>query len=135
MFVREEIEALSQKRNPQNVMVSYQSRAGVCVLKLEGGIGAVALRGWQRPVVWIGASLPLIGAFLGEPERYAYNLQSGGIASKVTYHTNGLIHHPWLNHDQQLKGNSHEQANADRNDRLDIHPNGRVGEKLVWIES
>ncbi|GBO23113.1 hypothetical protein AVEN_213194-1 [Araneus ventricosus] len=61
------------------------------------------------------------------------NQPTGGIASKVTYHTNGLIHHPWLNHDQQLKGNSHEQANADRNDRLDIHPNGRVGEKLVWI--
>ncbi|GBN14052.1 hypothetical protein AVEN_274703-1, partial [Araneus ventricosus] len=47
---------------------------------------------------------------------------------------NGLIHHPWLNHDQQLKGNLQEQANADRNDRLDIHPKGRVGEKLVWIE-
>ncbi|GBM86698.1 hypothetical protein AVEN_222222-1 [Araneus ventricosus] len=46
----------------------------------------------------------------------------------------GLIHHPWLNPDQQLKGNLHEQANADRNDRPDVSPNWRVGEKLVWLE-
>ncbi|GBL86999.1 hypothetical protein AVEN_273895-1 [Araneus ventricosus] len=38
--------------------------------------------------------------------------------------TNGLIHHPWLNYDQRLKGNLHEQANADRNDRQD-DPNWR----------
>ncbi|GBM66503.1 hypothetical protein AVEN_23769-1 [Araneus ventricosus] len=37
----------------------------------------------------------------------------------------GLIHHPWLNPDQRLKGNLHEQANADRNDRLDVSPNWR----------
>ncbi|GBL66409.1 hypothetical protein AVEN_243915-1 [Araneus ventricosus] len=36
--------------------------------------------------------------------------------------TNGLIHHPWLNHDQRLKGNLHKQANAERNDRLDVYP-------------
>ncbi|GBM53300.1 hypothetical protein AVEN_259292-1 [Araneus ventricosus] len=47
----------------------------------------------------------------------------------LTYikNANGLIHHPWLNHDQQLKGNSHEQANADRNDQLYVYPNWRVG--------
>ncbi|GBO12811.1 hypothetical protein AVEN_231768-1 [Araneus ventricosus] len=39
--------------------------------------------------------------------------------------SNGLIHHPWLNPDQRLKGNLHEQANADRNDRLDVSPNWR----------
>ncbi|GBM35949.1 hypothetical protein AVEN_71929-1 [Araneus ventricosus] len=47
---------------------------------------------------------------------------------------NGLIHHPWLNHDQRLKGNLHEQANADRNYQLDVYPNWRVGEKLVLLE-
>ncbi|GBO09493.1 hypothetical protein AVEN_51909-1 [Araneus ventricosus] len=46
----------------------------------------------------------------------------------------GLIRHPWLNHDQRLNGNLHEPANADRNDRLDVYPNWRVGEKLVWLE-
>ncbi|GBL89011.1 hypothetical protein AVEN_255167-1 [Araneus ventricosus] len=51
---------------------------------------------------------------------------------KCTY--NGLIHHAWLNPDQRLKGNLHEQANADRNDRLDVSPNWRVGKKLVWLE-
>ncbi|GBO37195.1 hypothetical protein AVEN_3288-1 [Araneus ventricosus] len=48
--------------------------------------------------------------------------------------TDGLIHHPWLNPDQRLNGNLHEQANADRNDRLDVSSNWRVGEKLVWRE-
>ncbi|GBM64204.1 hypothetical protein AVEN_159588-1 [Araneus ventricosus] len=48
--------------------------------------------------------------------------------------TYGLIHHPWLNHDQRLKGNLHEQANADRNDELDVYLNWRVGEKLVLLE-
>ncbi|GBM84173.1 hypothetical protein AVEN_171976-1 [Araneus ventricosus] len=51
------------------------------------------------------------------------------------FHTSyGLIHHPWLNPDQRLKGNLPEQANADRNNRLDVSPNWRVGEKLVWLE-
>ncbi|GBM11203.1 hypothetical protein AVEN_133930-1 [Araneus ventricosus] len=48
---------------------------------------------------------------------------------KSTY---GLIHHPGLNHDQRLKGNLHEQANAGRNDRLVVYPNCRVGEKLSF---
>ncbi|GBN36967.1 hypothetical protein AVEN_216704-1 [Araneus ventricosus] len=52
----------------------------------------------------------------------------------ITKATHDLIHHPWLNPDQRLKGNLHEQANADRNDRLDVSPNWRVGEKLVWLE-
>ncbi|GBN39182.1 hypothetical protein AVEN_15522-1 [Araneus ventricosus] len=52
--------------------------------------------------------------------------------SLLKYH--GLIHHPWLNPDQRLKRNVHEHANADRNDRLDVSPNWRVGEKLVWLE-
>ncbi|GBO14575.1 hypothetical protein AVEN_80035-1 [Araneus ventricosus] len=45
----------------------------------------------------------------------------------VEKHFYGLIHHPWLNHDQRLKGNLHEQANADRSDQLDVYPNWRVG--------
>ncbi|GBL80155.1 hypothetical protein AVEN_29140-1 [Araneus ventricosus] len=53
---------------------------------------------------------------------------------KAYYYNYGLIHHPWLNPDQRLKGNLHEQANADRNDRLDVSPNWRAGEKLVWLE-
>ncbi|GBN48954.1 hypothetical protein AVEN_236152-1 [Araneus ventricosus] len=46
----------------------------------------------------------------------------------------GLTHHPWLNHDQRLKRSLLEQANADRNDHLDVYPNWRVGEKHVWLE-
>ncbi|GBN88583.1 hypothetical protein AVEN_80092-1 [Araneus ventricosus] len=54
--------------------------------------------------------------------------------ASVMYKPLGLIHYPWLNPDQRLKGNLHEQANADRNDRVDVSPNWRVGEKLVWLE-
>ncbi|GBL86617.1 hypothetical protein AVEN_115470-1 [Araneus ventricosus] len=56
------------------------------------------------------------------------------VTSKFEALIHGLIHHPWLNPDQRLKGNLHEQANADRNVRLDVSPNWRVCEKLVWLE-
>ncbi|GBN36197.1 hypothetical protein AVEN_181187-1 [Araneus ventricosus] len=56
------------------------------------------------------------------------------LLSPSTDNIHGLIHHPWLNPDQRLKGNLHEQANDDRNDRLNVSLNWRVGEKLVWLE-